>query len=1028
MKHRFILVCLLAGFSLLQMAAQSYVVTGSVTDADNKEPIELATIQLLRPDSTMATGDNSNANGHFKVSTHTPGRYIVKISFVSYLPQFVNISLSSERDSVSIGNVALRSNDVALRQALVSTTAVRVEQKEDTTIFNASAYRTPEGSTLEALVKQLPGVEVSDDGKIKWNGKEVQEFLVNGKDFFKGDTKIAMKNLPVDMVNKLKAYDKKSDYSELTGIDDGEETTVLDISTKRALDESWILNADGGYGTHDRYSARFFGSRFTDKARISAFGSLNNTGDQGFGSPRGGGGGGLTTSKNAGVDFSWENGKKKKEGNKFEVGGNVRWSHVDTDLLSTTASETFLTQNSASSFSNSSSHSTNAATSVNGGFRLKWHPDSLTRINFRPNFSYSKNERYSDSRTATFNEDPYSIKGMVDPLDSVFSAQAAATSYARATMNPELLAILVNSNKRESLSEGTNANVGASLMVMRRLNNLGRNISFDANANYSKSENESFSISNINYYPLGGRPSSFLNQYTTTPSKNWNYRVGVSYSEPLTKDWHLQFRYNFSYKYSDSDRSLYDLDKLSGQWAGPTNYFPIGTLPDPTQLTQAILDAENSQYATYRYLTHRANIGIRYNTKTIKFNAGLNFDPEKTKMEYERPGQPIDTLITRKVFNVSPQVRFRYNISKTNRLEIFYRGASSQPSMTNLLDVVDDSDPLSITMGNPGLKPSWNNSARFSYNGYNAEREQGIVASANYSQTMNSISNLMVYDESTGVRYTRPANIDGNWNVNGNFMFNTGLGEKKLFTISTFTNLSYNNSVGYVSSYKSGAASSPVVRAASVGLYDHIFAAARPQKNTNRTVGVGEMLNAAYRASWFDVGLNGNLNYQHSRSELQKNANMDTWNFSYGANANFNFSWGMSISTDINMSSRRGYADRTMNTNELIWNAQITQSFLKNKAATLSLKFYDILNQQSNVSRVINAQMRSDSWNNAINSYCMLHFTYRLNIFGGKKGGEAKKKKDSDKKFPGNFTPPPGGMSMPHGSMPMMPMGGGGWR
>ncbi len=988
------LYSLFFSLSFICASAQSYTVSGTVNDASSREPIELATIQLLRNDSTMVTGDNTDANGAFKLATKKSGNYIVKISYVSYLPQFFNITFSKDKKSIDLGKIALKSNDVALNQALVTKVAKRVEQVDDTTMYNAAAYRVPEGSTLDALVKRLPGVEVADDGKIKWNGKEVKEFLVNGKDFFKGETDMAMKNLPADLVSRLKAYDKKSDYTELTGIDDGEETTVLDIMTKRALNEAWITNIDGGYGTHDRYSGNIFAMRNTDKSRITATGSLKNT-DRGSG---------LTTTQNAGLDIRWENGRKKKEGNKVEVGGSINWTHRDNNRLSTSASETFLTGNSASSFSNSASSSGNESTNINTNFRFRWDPDSMTRINLRPNFSFSKSNNFSDSRTATFNDDPYFDETLESPLDSVFAGDSI-----RENIYNNLYDILVNANRRQAMGESKNINTGASLNLVRNIGTKGRNVSLDASINYSKAESESFSKSDIRYFqntnPGISRPDQRLNQYTNSPSMNWNYRVGMSYSEPLTKYWHLQFRYNYSYRYNDSERELYDLGEIY-------NNYMIGYL-DTTIMKQAVLDAENSQYATYKYFTHNANIGIRYNTKEIKFNAGVNFDPEKTKMDYKREGQGIDTVITRHTFNVSPQVRLRYNFSKTNRLEVFFNGRSSQPSMTNLLDVVNNSDPLNISMGNPGLKPSWNNSARITYNGFNPEKEQGIMGSFNYSQTLNSIDNLMIYDEATGVRYTRPENINGKWNMNGNFTFNTPIDKQKRLSITTHTNVSFDNSVGYVSSYSSTSIGN-TENMTSASDYNAIFKNANAKKNTTKTLGLGEMLNMNYRVEWFDIGASGNMNYRHSRNQLQQNGNMDTWDFSYGANANFNFTWGMSISTDIRMSSRRGYAASTMNTNELIWNAQLSQRFLNNKA-TLSLRFYDILQEQSNVSRTINAMMRSDSWNNSINSYCMLHFTYRLNVFKGAKGGKGDKK-DGNKKD--------GARPRPNFHPGMMPMGG----
>ncbi len=376
-----------------------------------------------------------------------------------------------------------------------------------------------------------------------------------------------------------------------------------------------------------------------------------------------------------------------------------------------------------------------------------------------------------------------------------------------------------------------------------------------------------------------------------------------------------------------------------------------------------VRDDENSQYATYKYYTHTASVGLRYSTKAINFNASVDFVPQRTDLEYNRPSQ-LDTVVTRHVFNVSPQIRFRYRLSSTGQVEVRYRGSASQPSMTDLLDIVDDSDPLNITRGNPGLKPSWSNNLRVFFNNYITEKQQGMMAGLFVEQESNSISNAVSYNEETGVRTVRPENINGNWNARGNFMFNTGFGPDKTFTFSTYTNLGYTNSVGYVTDDD----------------YNN-------QKSTTRSLSVGEDINLTYRNSWFDIGLRGNLNYQHARNGLQESANLDTWSYSYGLSSNFNFSWNMSLSTDIRMNSRRGYSDNSMNTNELIWNAQISQSFLKDNAATISLQFYDILQKQSNISRVINAQMRQDTWTNAINSYCMVRFIYRLNFFNGSTGG-----------------------------------------
>lgn len=1006
-----------------QLWAQ-HIVTGRATESQGKKPVELATAALLKTNDTkVLRAASTAANGTFTLVAPAPGKYTVRLSYLGYETVTKNIEIKAGTDTLKVGDLLMQADNHTLGTATVSVTASKVEQKDDTTMFNAKAYRVPEGSTLEALVKQLPGVEVGDDGSIKWNGKTVKEFLINGKDFFKGDTETAMKNLPTDLVSKIKAYDKQSDYTEQTGIDDGEETTVLDISTQKELNESWVTNLDVAYGNHDRYSGRLFATRFTDRSRVSVFGSMNNTNNQGFGSYRGfGGSSGLTATKSAGLDFSWENDKKKREAGRLEFGGNVRYYHSSRDLVSISNSETFLTSDSkSSSFANSRSKTGSSSSSVNASLRMQWSPDTMTTITFRPGYSYSESHNDGASLSATFNSNPYAFS--VSPLDSIFAQNVILS-------NPELYAIMVNTNQRLSMGDSKTHNVDGGLNVTRRLNAKGRNLSLHLRGSYSKSESNSFSISNIQYNNQNDKDKkNFLNQYSTTPSKNYNYRVRLSYAEPFAKNWFAEARYQFAHRYQDSNRSRFNLDSLAydpfktlfpgyENFGDPENYPELGTLPNRDEVLNAVRDNFNSQYATYKYYDHTANVGIRYNSEKIRFNAGVDFNPEKTKMAYNRPGQHIDTLITRDVFKVSPQVRFRYKFSKTSQLDIRYRGSSSEPSMTDLLAVVDDADPLNISMGNPGLKPSWSNTLRVSYHGYNPERQQGLMGGVNFSQTSNAISNRMVYDETTGVRYMRPENINGNWNGRGMFMFNTAVGREKLFNINTFTSFNFDNSVGYISrmNTKQAVSASAALLALpktevehTYDYYNNIFNSASSEKNTTRTFRIDENVRLSYRANWFDVGVLGRLNYQHARATVQKNANMNTWNFAYGANANFNFDFGLSISTDIRMTSRRGYSDRSMNTNELLWNAQIAQSFLKNNAATISIQFYDILQKQSNVSRTLTATQRTDSWTNAINSYFMVHFIYKLNIFNGSMAGKGKEK--------GERMGPPNMRG--HGAMPM---------
>lgn len=943
--------------------AQKVTVSGKVMDGEGNEAMPSATVVLLKTDSTQVTGVTSDLKGAFTLPAVKAGAYILKVSFVGYKSLTRNLQLTKQQKTVDVGTLVLQTDAVLLKGAEVTARVAQVEMKADTFVYNSAAYRLPEGSALEELVKKLPGAEVTEDGTIKINGKEVKKIMVDGKEFFDNDTKMAMKNLPTKMVEKIKAYDKQSDYTRVTGIDDGEEETVLDLTVKKGMKEGWMVNTDVGYGTEERYTGKAMVNRFTDHFQFSLIGSANNINDNGFpgGGFRGWGGpgGGLVASKMAGANFAWDNNKRDNEAGLLKLGGNVRYSHSNTDSETKTNSQTFLTGAAANSYANSRNRSLSGRTNVNANFRLEWAPDTMTNILFRPNFSYSDSYSRSDSRSVTFNADPY--LRYTDPLNQYQDGDET----------------LVNSNERESKSNGSSKSVDGSLQINRRLNSRGRNLTLNASAGYNTNENTSFSISKVRFFQEQDpdKQLSYTNQYNLNPSTSYNYRGRLSYNEPLFRGANLQFSYSFQYRYSDSDRSMYSLDSLVSKELVTADELYLGYLPG-TDWLELCKNNRNSQYATYREYNQEAAVMFRYTYGEMRLNAGVSFQPQTTDMDYKK--NRLDTTVTRHVFNWAPRVDFRYKFSKTSQLRLRYNGYASQPSMTNLLDITDDSDPLNVSNGNPGLKPSWTNRMNLFYNNYITERQMGWMVHAGASMTNNSISTAVTYDELTGKRITQPMNINGNWNSNGAFMFNTALGPKKYFNVSTFTNWGYTNAVGYISTNVRGGADRPAGETWG-----------QPLKSTTKTTNIGERLNLNFRNDLLEVGVNGNINYQHARNALQRNADLDTYNFSYGANATVNMPWGMSLSTDLGEDSRRGYDDASMNTNELIWNAQLSQSFLKNKVATLSVQWYDILRQRSNISRSLSATQRTDTWTNAINSYVMVHFIYRLNLLGNKEARSA---------------------------------------
>lgn len=979
----FLSLFLLCGTTLMAQANKTQnekkvEVSGSVFDSDHQKAVQSATIQLLAlPDTSFATGTVSDEEGKFVLDPVKPGRYLIKISYVGYAPQEKELKLSGAKTVENCGIFLLSTNAVALKEAVVTAKLAQVQVVEDTLVFNSGAFRVPEGSVLEELVKKLPGVTVDDSGTIKVNGKTVSKILVDGKEFFGNDTKMSMKNIPTEMVEKIKAYDKKSDFTRVTGIDDGNEETVLDLQVKEGMKKGWFGNTDLAYGTHDRYSGRLMLNRFSEGQQFSLIGSANNVNDMGFsgggGGFRGGSrGGGLVASKMGGFNFAIDK-------DVIELGGNVRFNHSNSDNTSYTSSETFLTTGNNNQYGTSKSVSESRNTNVNGDFRLEWKPDSMTNVIFRPSFSYSFSDNNNFSNSATFNQDPFSN-----------NATYALDDYGNVDNLGFPDSILVNHNTNYSQGSSHSTSLNGNLQLNRKFNNLGRNLTLRGTFSYSDSKSYSLSANSVNYLQSSQSSRSYeRNRYSTTPNTNWNYNLQLTYSEPIALATYLQFSYSFQYSYQNSDRGTYIMDSLANfydkvyQW-----YSDSRTRAEWASLLgrplQDYYDKDESRFSMYRNYTQEIQLMFRMIRNKYQFNAGISWLPQHSTMSYDYLN--LDTVVSRTVNNFTPTVRFRYRWTKMTSLDIDYRGRTSQPSITDMLDYVDNTNPLSITVGNPGLKPSFNNSFSARFNTYNAERQQGFMANANFSNTLNSVNNRTIYFTSTGARLTMPDNINGNWNVGGGVNFNSPLNSDKTLTFNTYSDVNYSHQVGYTSTNNSTDASDIVSQYKdSTNLYRALVTGSASAKNTMKTLGASERLTFSYRNDWLEVSMNGYLGYNHSRNDQQSSSNLDTYNFSYGPSFNVTLPWGdVRISSDLSMSSRRGYSDATFNTDELLWNAQVSKSFLKGNAATLSFQIYDILGQQSNLSRYISAMSRTDTQYNTIHSYCMLHFIYRLNLFGDK--------------------------------------------
>ena len=955
MRHLYILLIL---WSLTVVAfAQNdedrgLTVSGCVMDAELKEPLVQATVQLFRQrDSTFVGGTVTDVRGNFSVEAPANGIYQLKVSSVGF--QSIEREVTLRRNqSQEMGTLLMSSDAVLLRETVVTGRAAQVTVKKDTLVYNPNAYRTPEGSVIEDLIKRIPGAEVDDDGNITVNGKTVEKILLDGKEFMLGDVETALKNIPVSIIQSVKFYDQQSDQARITGIEDGNKETVLDFTIKKGMNRGYMTNLDIAGGTKHRYASRGMGSMFTDKTRLVLLGNLNNKEENaGWWNRRG-----LNARKMLGTNLNYDDGEKLK------LDASVRWNHRDGDNENENASENFYSETSRT-FSNSRSKQMSRSNNWSGNIRVEWKPDTLTNLLMRANGSIGTNDGTSTSLSATFSDDPYLYSE--DPL-APLSPSSSLYPYA------------VNSSHGASLSYGENKNAWAMLQFYRKLNQRGRNVTLRVEGSIGDSENQNASDNEVDLHRVknqaGLDSTYFTARYNTTPSDNSGYVLSALYSEPLWKGAHLQANYELRYNQNKSDRQTYDFSHLSlnpftgvtpeyrewDPWLDPVSTasggFPAGESSDPLS---PFLDKNLSRYSEYKNYTHNIRLTLRHWQKEYDYNIGFLVQPQHSNFIQDYRGIYVDTI--RNVVNLTPTVDFHYNFSDQQSIRLTYRGDTRQPDITQLLDITDDSNPLYITQGNPGLKPQFTNTLNLYYNNYIQRYKRSIVVYANYRHIRNAISNLVYYNEETGGSISRPENINGNWNADGGLNLSTALDSTAHWNIGTDTRLRYNNYVSYVAQKKADAA-----------------------ENTTRTTNLRERLNLSYRNDWLEIMLDGSVNFQHSRNELQPSADLDTWRFDYGGQIMVRLPIGLEISTNLHENSRRGYNDPSSNTNELIWNGQISKAFLRTKTLVVALNFYDLLHQQSNYERWVNANGRSDTRYNSINSYAMLHVRYRLNMFGGK--------------------------------------------
>ena len=947
---------LLAFFFLLPFSLYAQrtnvVVYGNLKDIATKRYIKDATIEIMTPDSTVvgmaASGDygyaringvKANSGGGLQGEINAD-KLILKISHPEYATQFYDMKLKGQRENVFYyGDILLRRDNFQLDEITVSATKIRMVMGKDTVVFNASEFQLAQGSMLDGLVRQLPGVQL-DGSRITVNGRFVSSLLVNGEDFFKGDPSVALQNLPAYMVNKVKVYERTPDHAYITGIDSLKEyPLVMDVRLKREYAKGWIANAEAAYGTNDRYMGRVFGMRFSEVSRFAIFGNFNNANDTREPGSSGNWNpawqaSGLTDMQYGGADLLLRDLDEE-----WKLTSNVKLIHENIDNSTIGAGSYFLESDNAY-WRNKNTQRTDRFKVISGHELQLKQKEWYATIN--PFVEYTDGSNRVEQLYASFTSNPTdSYRGAT--IDSLFAGIGSQ----------QLEESLVNrvANKGEGWNRNLLAKFDASTVIQIPHTPDYVHIGIDGELN--KRSGENFKHYDLQYGKDASESNVFQNRYEVSPSLDYNIGGVAYYFYKNNKENQLILQpvYTYRHKYSSGNYNLYRLDRFSG-W--DNNNHPLGTLPSTRDSLQQSLDYQNSYNSVASSNVHDMELAIsQYFTlwgkrQMIKVLPSVRVQTDR--LDYTRA--ELDTTVRRRTIAFEPYLLYSFD-----NFELSYFINNSEPSLVRMLDVVDDNNPLVIRYGNPNLKQTKRHNIHLKREWRKKDIVRNIRLEIDYNLYQNAVAEAMTYDPTTGVSIYRPENINGNWNTKAFLNYTQALDEKQRLFITTNTDASFVNSVDYLS----------------------LAGATVSKRSEVRNLSLSENLSLSYKWKNHSVGFRGDARWTHATSPRTDFTTINVADFNYGLNAQLILPWNCSLSTDLTMYSRRGYEDRAMNTNDLVWNARLTNASLLHGNLIFMLDGFDILGQLSTVRRTLNAQGRTETWYNTMPRYAMLHVVYRLN-------------------------------------------------
>lgn len=734
-------------------SAMALNISGIVKD-DMGEPLPQATLRLLTAtDSTFVKGVKTNASGAYTFSGVKSGKYLIETSYVGFATSFTPVT--AEKSNITVEPIQMSESSIQLKDVTVTAVKTQIKVMEDTVEFNADSYKTQPNAVVEDLLKRLPGVEVDSDGKITANGKSVSKILIDGKEFFSDDPKVASKNLPVSMVDKLQVVDRKSDLARLTGVDDGEDETVINLTVKKDMKNGYFGNVEAGYGTDKRYTGSFNVNKFWNGNQITLLGNFNNTNELGFTDSNGsrfrrfGGTNGINESQAVGINFNV--GKEEI----LRVGGDVMYSHTDRDTRERQSRQYLFPD--STSWNESMRDARDKGHNLRADFRVQWQPDSFNTLEFRPRISYNLNNSTSIDSSLIMAGDPRRT-----PVTSTYND---------------------NSSRGNSLEFGANLIYSHNFKRKR-----GRSFSVNLRYNHSNVREKENSYSRNLFY-LYPDSIDLYDQYGDNHTWNNTAQARLTWTEPLgnaAKGHFLTFSYQIQYRWNNADKMVYDHPvHYPGE---QDNWLPW------IDYDRLVFNDTLSNRFRNDFMSQDIRIGYKYVSRKHNLDVGISLVPSQSKSENLING--AKSIPLRKVFNFAPFLRYRWKIDNSTSFNAAYRGRASQPSMTQLQPVADMSDPMRIIVGNPNLDPTFNHWISLRFQSFNTEHQRSIMSMADFEVAQNSIVSKTTFNRTTGSQVTTYENVNGVWSGRWMIIYSQPL-RNKAWQISTHMFTNYDHTVGF---------------------------------------------------------------------------------------------------------------------------------------------------------------------------------------------------------------------------------------